>query len=245
MSASSSANRSDSAILGGLLPFSTQDYPGALAAVVYFKGCPWRCRYCQNTHLQARHSNEQDPSWDSIEAFLEARRDKLDAVVFSGGEPLASSLLAELAGRVRNMGFKVGLHSAGAYPERLRPMLSRVDWVGLDIKAPFDDYIAITRTQGSGQAARQSLEMLLQSNTAFEVRTTVHNRLHEEHSLLRLARQLAGMGVRHYALQMFKAQGCPDLQLQRSLRHDYPSPALLEELQRLFPHFEVRKATSS
>lgn len=228
------------AILGGLLPFSSVDYPGALAAVVYFKGCPWRCRYCQNTHLQARHPLDSDPSWDSIEAFLEARRGLLDAVVFSGGEPLASSLLAELAGRVRTLGFKVGLHSAGAYPERLRPILPRVDWVGLDVKAPFDDYMSITRTQGSGQAARQSVEMLLQSQTPFECRTTIHPGLHDDERLLRLAHQLAGMGVQHYALQQFKPQGCADLELQRTRRSDWPSAGLVKSLNQLFPHFELR-----
>lgn len=245
MSGSSSSNRADAAILGGLLPFSTVDYPGCLSAVVFFKGCPWRCRYCQNTHLQARQPGLQDPSWDNIEAFLDARRDTLDAVVFSGGEPLASSLLAELAGRVRSMGFKVGLHSAGAYPERLRPMLPRVDWIGLDIKAPFDDYLRITRTLSSGHAARQSLELLLQSNTPFECRTTIHSELHDEDSLLRLAHQLAGMGVRNYALQRFRPQGCPDLELLRTVREDHPSPTLLAELKRLFPHFELRTTTGA
>ena len=251
MNGSSSPNRTetrqrtDAAILGGLLPFSTVDYPGCLAAVVFFKGCPWRCRYCQNTHLQARQPGLQDPAWDSIEAFLDARRETLDAVVFSGGEPLASSLLAELAGRVRSMGFKVGLHSAGAYPERLRPMLPRVDWIGLDIKAPFDDYLRITRTLSSGHAARQSLELLLQSSTPFECRTTIHPRLHDEGSLLRLAHQLAGMGVKHYALQRFRAQGCPDLDLVRGVNESHPSPAILEQLQRLFPHFELRTTASA
>lgn len=245
MSGSSSSNRADTAVLGGLLPFSTIDYPGSLAAVVYFKGCPWRCRYCQNTHLQARQPSLQDPSWDNIEAFLDARRELLDAVVFSGGEPLASSLLAELAGRVRSMGFKVGLHSAGAYPERLRPMLPRLDWIGLDIKAPFDDYLRITRTLSSGHTARQSLELLLQSSTPFECRTTIHSALHDEDSLLRLAHQLAGMGVKNYALQRFRAQGCADLDLLRTMRDDHPSPALLAELQRLFPRFELRTTTSA
>lgn len=180
MSGSSLSNHADSAILGGLVPFSATDYPGQFAAVVFFKGCPWRCRYCQNTDLQQRLPHLQDPNWDSIEAFLDARRDTLDSIVFSGGEPLASSQLAELAGRAKAMGFKVGLHSGGAYPERLRPMLARVDWVGLDIKAPFDAYLNITRTLGSGNAARQSLEILLQSGLPFKCRTTIHPDLHDE-----------------------------------------------------------------
>ncbi len=38
--------------IGGLVPFSTVDMPGRNAAVVFCQGCPWRCRYCHNGHLQ-------------------------------------------------------------------------------------------------------------------------------------------------------------------------------------------------
>jgi len=29
--------------IGGVLPFTTIDYPGHLATVVFCQGCPWRC----------------------------------------------------------------------------------------------------------------------------------------------------------------------------------------------------------
>lgn len=35
-------------------PFSTTDYPRKLAAAVFVQGCPWRCGYCHNPHLQGR-----------------------------------------------------------------------------------------------------------------------------------------------------------------------------------------------
>ena len=40
--------------VGGLTPFSTVDWPGTLAAVVFIAGCPWRCHYCHNPELQTR-----------------------------------------------------------------------------------------------------------------------------------------------------------------------------------------------
>ena len=40
--------------VGGLVPFSTVDWPGQLAAVVFIAGCPWRCHYCHNVELQPR-----------------------------------------------------------------------------------------------------------------------------------------------------------------------------------------------
>ena len=41
---------------------------------------------------------------------------------------------------VREMGYRVALHTAGMYPERLAGILPLVDWIGFDVKAPFSDY---------------------------------------------------------------------------------------------------------
>ena len=52
-----------------------------------------------------------------------------DAVV-SGGEPTAQRALPDAVRQVRELGYKVGLHSAGCYPGRLARVLGLVDWVG-------------------------------------------------------------------------------------------------------------------
>ena len=41
--------------VAGLVPFSTVDYPGKLAAVVFLRGCPWRCDFCASTVMLSRH----------------------------------------------------------------------------------------------------------------------------------------------------------------------------------------------
>ena len=38
-------------VIGGVVPFSTVDWPGKLAAVLFVAGCPWRCGYCHNPPL--------------------------------------------------------------------------------------------------------------------------------------------------------------------------------------------------
>ena len=37
--------------VGGLVPLTSIDFPGELAAVVFTQGCPWRCVYCHNPEL--------------------------------------------------------------------------------------------------------------------------------------------------------------------------------------------------
>ena len=113
--------------------------------------------------------------------------------------------LADAMREVRQMGFSVGLHTAGMYPRRLAEVLPLVDWVGLDIKSLAPDYDHITATPGSADAVWRSLRALLDSGVAFECRTTVHPELHCEIDILALAEQLRAMGVRNYALQAFRA----------------------------------------
>ena len=41
-----------SVIIGGIESFTTVDFPGKLAAVLFCLGCPLRCPYCHNPELQ-------------------------------------------------------------------------------------------------------------------------------------------------------------------------------------------------
>jgi pyruvate formate lyase activating enzyme len=209
--------------VGGLTPCSATDWPGQLSAVVFCQGCPWRCGYCHNPHLLAsRGANEL--AWNDVMAFLHRRVGLLDAVIFSGGEPLAQATLPDSIRAVRALGFRVGLHTGGAYPSRLSYLLPFLDWVGFDFKAPVPDYPAITGAPGSGAKALASARLLLRSGVPHEFRTTVHPRWHDAAALTQMADQLAGLGVRRYVIQAFRAQGCEDA----TLEHDTPM-TLLED----------------
>ncbi|MBI2383394.1 MAG: anaerobic ribonucleoside-triphosphate reductase activating protein [Gammaproteobacteria bacterium] len=187
--------------IGGLVPLTGVDYPGELAAVVFCQGCPWRCRYCHNPHLIPARGAVAI-RWEDVERFLETRRGLLDAVVFSGGEPTAQGALVAACRRVRELGFRVGLHTAGACPERLRRLLPHCDWVGLDIKSLPEDYGALTGAAGAAGRAWRSLDLLLESGIRYEVRTTVHSEFASAPGLRRLADALWQRGVRHWALQL-------------------------------------------
>jgi anaerobic ribonucleoside-triphosphate reductase activating protein len=227
---------------GGLVSFTATDFPGLLAAVVFVQGCPWRCGYCHNPHLQPR-TPDSPLAWDDILAFLRRRVGLIDGVVFSGGEPAMDPGLACAIGQVRGLGYRIGLHTGGTHPRRLAQVLPDVDWVGLDVKAGFSDYERVTRVPGSGRPARDSLRAVLDSGVRFECRTTAHPDLISAGELLALGRELAALGVRHYAVQIFRPQGCADDALRaggRSLR-DWPGDAACAELEGLFSTFTLRR----
>ena len=46
--ASKTEPSADSLAIAGLVPLSTVDWPGKLAAAVFLQGCPLACPYCQN-----------------------------------------------------------------------------------------------------------------------------------------------------------------------------------------------------
>jgi pyruvate formate lyase activating enzyme len=227
--------------VGGMVPLTTTDYPGQLAAVVFCQGCPWQCGYCHNPHL-IPSADETDRSWESVRAFLLRRKGLLDAVVFSGGEPTLQAGLESAIHEVKNMGFRVGLHTAGTYPDRLKNVLPLLDWVGMDIKAPFAAYERITHVPGSGAKARESAEYLLASGVAHEFRTTVHPALLSRDDLQTLAQELAAMGARHFVLQTFRPEGCADEALCAQSALGILDDALLRETGARFENFSVRSA---
>jgi len=186
--------------IGGFTAFTTTDYPGALAAVVFCQGCPWRCSYCHNPHLLPTDGPETH-AWADILAFLETRRGLLDAVVFSGGEPTLQRGLGEAMQAVKTLGFKVGLHSAGMYPERLAAALPWVDWIGLDVKALPEDYARITGVPDSGRKAWESLRHVLHAAVPYQLRCTWDRTLLSEADVTALHATLGDLGAVSLSVQ--------------------------------------------
>lgn len=223
--------------LGGIVPLTSIDFPGHLAAVIFCQGCPWHCSYCHNPHL-LRTDVPNTLEWAEVMRFLQERVGFLDGVVFSGGEPLLQPRLPEAMQAVKALGFRIALHTAGIMPARLAKVLPYVDWVGLDIKAPFHAYKKVTGLAGSGFKAEESLDLLLNAHHVdYEIRTTVDVALVRKSELEILAETLAKRGVKHFVLQ-----ACQPLTATIPIQTTYlwEDTRLLEKLTGLFPVFEVR-----
>ena len=220
--------------IGGLTPFTTIDFPGHLAAVVFLQGCSWRCSYCHNPHLLEVKKDGDD--WEMLRLFLESRRGFLDGVVLSGGEPLLQSGLTDTISAIKEMGFKVALHTAGAIPERLEQILSMLDWIGLDIKTSFASYSQITGIAGSGDKAQESLAMVVANGIDYEVRTTVDPTFFTRNTVVDLAETLAAAGVTHYVLQQCRAVEGYDVESSSLLLGE----ELIAKIKTMFPAFTLR-----
>ena len=84
--------------VNGLRKFSLIDCPGKIACVVFLGHCNFRCPFCHNPVLIFDPESQGTLSAEQLSEFFEQRRGKLEAAVFSGGEP---SLDPELPRYVR------------------------------------------------------------------------------------------------------------------------------------------------
>lgn len=186
--------------IAGFVPLSTVDWPDQVVAVIFTQGCPWRCGYCHNSHLISPRG-ETLLEWSAVYEALEKRKNFLDGVVLSGGEPLLQRGIIDVLQHIRALGLKTGLHTSGSLPKQLQSVLPLVDWVGFDIKATLENYETVTHRKSSGQAAWQSLDLLIQSGVDYEVRITVHPQLMSASNLEILLDQLTEKQVKHIRLQ--------------------------------------------
>ena len=117
---------------------SSIEYPKNMSFVIFLAKCPLRCPYCSNSEIL------EEGTEISLEEIYEKIDDSamfMDAVVVSGGEPLVQyEDVIEIFKYVREIGLKTKLDTSGVYPDRLQKILDLglVDYVAMDIKAPFD-----------------------------------------------------------------------------------------------------------
>ncbi len=188
--------------IGGVVSFTTIDYPGNLAAVLFLVGCPLRCAYCSNPHLLSFRSGDYDPI--KVFEWIRSRVGKLEAIVFSGGEALMQSdALIQYMQQVRQLGFKIGLHTNGFYPENLTRAAPFIDWIGLDYKATREKYPDLTGQNIAYNRMIDSLNIWQSTGKDYEIRVTCDPRFISPNDLLTIANDCATRGVKNFAIQKY------------------------------------------
>lgn len=228
--------------IGGIEKFSIVDFPNRMAAVVFMQGCPWRCPFCHNVHLQDVNG-ETNIVWYKFTDFLKQRKGVLDAVVFSGGEPLVQAELVDAIQEVKALGYEVGLHTGGYLPERFKEVLPLVDWVGFDIKAPLEAeaYKKVTGGIADVKKVCESLQTLCCSGKSFECRTTCDPRFLSVQDIYTIADTLKSKGVKDYYLQKYRKVPSDTDTTEAQCLALVEDEKLLAYLRESFEVFDVRK----
>ena len=168
-------------LLAGLQKNTLIDYPGKIGCIVFTLGCNFRCDFCYNPSLVIHEKFPKELiSDESFFSFLESRKNLLEAVVITGGEPTLHKDLNLFIKKIKDMGFLVKLDSQGSSPKFLKQILDErnVDYVAMDIKSPIERYQEVTNSRFDLSAISESIKIIMDhakenKNFDYEFRTTV------------------------------------------------------------------------
>ena len=160
--------------IGGLQKFSLLDYPKELSAIIFTRGCNFRCPYCHNPELVEPSCYSPLIDTEKVLKFLYKRHKKLGAVVITGGEPTLQEDLIPFMKILKAMRFKVKLDTNGSRPDVLSQVLyaGAVDYIAMDLKAPLALYPSLTQSDVDANSILRSMEIIRLSGIEYEFRTT-------------------------------------------------------------------------
>jgi pyruvate formate lyase activating enzyme len=203
--------------IGGML-VSSLEFPGKMSLVIFTAGCMLQCPYCHNPGIIYGGTREKITD---IYKEIKDSIDFIDSVVLTGGEPLIQSEeITEIIKYCKTLQLDIKLDTNGFYPEKLEALISLVDYIALDIKAPFNKYKEIIGAD-IGENVRKSMEICLKfPETYLECRTTYVPGLMGPEDVIEIAKSIR---CDVYIIQQFRNKTVLDEKLMET-----PNPSRKE-----------------
>lgn len=189
--------------------FSMIDYPGKVACIIFTAGCNLRCGYCHNSDFvlpeKLKEVSKNLISQEAFFNFLSKRQGLLDWVSICGWEPTLQKDLVQFCERVKWMWFDVKLDTNGRDPELLEYLINNglVDYIAMDIKAPFEKLSCLTWVEEDIEPYKQSIDILLQSSIDYEFRSTIIKGQHSHEDIKGMVEGI--QGAKNYYLQNYRS----------------------------------------
>ncbi|MFR6361921.1 anaerobic ribonucleoside-triphosphate reductase activating protein [Amedibacterium intestinale] len=199
------ADEKQSLPIFGIQKLTLLDYPSKMASTLFCGGCNMRCPFCHNKGLVFLDETMQKLDNDDILSFLRKRKNILEGVCISGGEPLLHDTLEPFLRILKSFGYSIKLDTNGSFPERLKDLIEKglVDYVAMDIKNCISRY---EETCGVSDfdvtPVKESVSYLMEHRIPYEFRTTLVKEFHDEKAIQEIGEWLKGAD--HYYLQNFK-----------------------------------------
>lgn len=230
-------------LIGGLQKLTLIDYPGKMACAVFLIGCNYRCGFCHNPELVVPEIIKKHSvvSRDDFFDFLKERKDYLEGVCISGGEPTINLDLPEFCKKIKEFGYQIKLDTNGSNPEMLKSLIDKklVDYAAMDIKAPKNKYAKIC---GFGDASfnyllekiEKSIKILKEGKIDYEFRTTIMPGILEKEDILEIVDWIKP--AKKYILQSFRPEKTLDQKFGKIKPH--PEEFLFSLKKTISPFFE-------
>ncbi len=187
----------------GMEKSSLVDYDGKIAVVVFTPECNFACPFCQNSSL-LKNENLTLIEEKEIFDYLFKRRNLIDAVVISGGEPTLQPDLIEFIKKVKNLDYLVKLDTNGSNFEVLKNLVENklIDYIAMDIKNSINSYNKTVSAKADIDEIKKSVSYLLTDKLDYEFRTTLVKELHSKNDIIDMSKWL--IGAKRLFLQKFK-----------------------------------------
>lgn len=226
-------------LIKGFQKLTLLDFPGRTACTVFTGGCNLRCPFCHNALLVTELDNDYFFEEEIFE-HLEKRKNVIDGIAITGGEPLLQKDIERFLYELKETGIAVKLDTNGCYPEKLEGILQLglVDYVAMDIKNCPEKYgVTVGIESFDITPVEKSIELLKNSGIEYEFRTTVTENFHTVQDMEKIAQWI--QGTKHYYLQNFVDSGqlidssCKGVSKQTMYE-------MLEKVKKYIPNAEVR-----
>ncbi len=224
-------------LIKGLQEMTLLDYPGKIAATIFLFGCNFKCPYCHNPSLVLPEEAKKLKTYTEQEiiSFLYERKDFLDGVCITGGEPTLSPELPEFLMKIKEIGYKIKLDTNGTNPGMLQELIKKnlIDYIAMDIKASLEQYDNVIREKININNIKESIE-IIKKFPEHEFRTTVVPGLITKENLIEIGKELKG--AKSFYIQQFRAKDCLD---KRYNKKETFKKEQLEEFKKILnPYFE-------
>lgn len=189
-------------IIDGFNKLTLLDYPKHAACIIFTRGCNFRCVFCQNSPLIENSKQKGLIDEEEVLNYLMKRKNVLDGIVISGGEPTLQKDLVPFIKKVKKMSLKVKLDTNGTNPTIIKELLDNnlVDYIAMDIKDNLSSYEKIINYNTNISLIKQSIKLIKESKIDHEFRTTI---IKEYHNIENIKSLLKDFKNENYYLQNF------------------------------------------
>jgi len=203
------------------------DFPGKIATVLFTPGCNFSCPFCHNSELVSPSTFLEPASPVEVTELLSERKNFVDGISITGGEPTLMSDLPEFLKTVKEMGFATKVDTNGYLPNVISDLLEKklVDFFAMDIKSSMANYDKAVGKKIDTSRIVESINLLMDSYVDYEFRTTVVPNVTSLVDITDIAKSIKG--AKSYKLQQFSSRNTLDSSLQGI------SPFLPEDLRKM------------
>jgi len=116
----------------------------------------------------------QEINEDYVFSYIDSRKEWIDGIVVSGGEPTLQKGLEDFLEKCKKKGISVKLDTNGSNYKVLENLLQKkiVDYVAMDIKGPPSLYSVLTGKKGNAEDVEKGMLVVMQFPD-YEFRTTI------------------------------------------------------------------------